>query len=90
MNISVNDKYRITSTPTSWQLEKRKADYKDGSERWEPLYYHSDFQGALVSVAELQIRLIPDSATVNEIKATLKEIKAECVTAVKVFGELVV
>jgi hypothetical protein len=52
------------------------------------LYFHTDFEAALVSVAELQIRLIPDAATTDEIKATLRNIRDECVTASEVFREL--
>ena len=88
MVIRVNDSWRITSNATCWQVEARKSDRKDGSERWESLYYHAEFEGALLSVAEVRIRLIPDSATVDEIRASLKEIKAECITAAKVFQEL--
>jgi hypothetical protein len=88
MIIKVNKNYRIISNPTCWQVEQRKSDRKDGSARWEPLYYHTDFQGALISVAELQIRTIPDAATAEEIKATLRTIRDECVAASKVFREL--
>ena len=88
MIIRVSDKYRIASTPASWQVEKRHTNRKDGSERWEPLTYHVDFRSALVSLAEYQIRTIEDSATVDEIKASLREIKSECVTACNVFREL--
>ena len=90
MIIRVNDKYRITSNSNCWQVEKRKSDRKNGSERWQPLYYHADLEGALVSLAELQIRLIPDGATVEEIKARLGEIRDECVTASKLLLELCV
>ena len=54
------------------------------------LHYHTDFQSALISVAELQIRTIPDAATAEEIKATLGTIRDECVTASEVFRGLLV
>ena len=88
MIIEVNSEYRITSSPTCWQVEKRKSDRKDGTERWEPLTYHVDFKSALVSLAEYRIRTIADSATVDEIKATLRTIRDECVSASEVFQEL--
>jgi len=88
MVIRVNDSWRITSNATCWQVEARKSDRKDGSERWEPLTYHVDFENALVSLAEYRIRSIADSATTDEIKATLRTIRDECVTASKVFQEL--
>jgi len=47
-----------------------------------------DFENALVSLAEYRIRSIADSASVDEIKVTLNEIKCECVSAAKVFREL--
>jgi len=90
MIIRVNAKWRIVSTSTCWQVEARKSERKDGSERWEPLTYHADFRSALVSLAEYQVRTIEDSATVEEVKASLKEIKGECVTASEVFRELAV
>ena len=90
MIIEVNSEYRITSNPTCWQVEKRKSDRKDGTERWEPLTYHSEFRSALVSLAEYRIRTIADSANVAEIRVILKNIRDECVTASKVFLELLV
>ena len=88
MIIEVNSEYRITSNPTCWQVEKRKSDRKDGTERWEPLTYHVDFKNALVSLAEYQIRTIEDSATVDEINNTLMAIKGEVLSAAQVFLEL--
>jgi hypothetical protein len=88
MIIRVNDRYRITSHPSHWQVEELKGKRKDGSERWEPLYYHADFRSAMVSLAEYEIRSIEDSATVDEIKATLRAIRDECVTTSEVFREL--
>ena len=88
MIIEVNKNYRITSNPTCWQVEKRKSDRKDGTERWEPLTYRSEFRSALVSLAEYRIRTIEDSATVDEIRATLRTIRDQCVTAAEVFREL--
>jgi hypothetical protein len=69
-------------------MEKRKPDRKDGSERWEPSTYHSDFRSALVSLAEYRIRTIADSAAVDEIKSTLKEIRAEVIFSAEVFTDL--
>jgi hypothetical protein len=88
MIIEVNSEYRITSSPTCWQIEQRKSDRKDGTERWEPLTYHVDFKSALVSLAEYRIQIIADSATVDKIKSALKEIKSECLSAAEVFREL--
>ena len=88
MIIEVNSEYRITSSPTCWQIEQRKSDRKDGTERWEPLTYHVDFKSALVSLAEYQIRTVADSASLDEIKATLRTIRDECVSAAEVFKEL--
>jgi hypothetical protein len=88
MIIEVNKNYRITSNPTCWQVEKRKSDRKDGTERWEPLTYHVDFKNALVSLVEYRIRTIEDNACVDEIKSTLKEIKAEVISSVEVFTDL--
>ena len=88
MVIRVNDSWRITSNATCWQVEARKSDRKDGSERWEPLTYHVDFENALVSLVEYRIRSITDSASVDEIQASLGEIKCECVSAAEVFREL--
>jgi len=70
------------------QVEKRKSDRRDGSERWEPLTYHVDFKSALVSLAEYRVRTIADSASVDEIESTLREIKAEVVSSAEVFREL--
>jgi hypothetical protein len=88
MIIEVNSEYRIASNPTCWQVEKRKSDRKDGTERWEPLTYHSEFRSVLVSLAEYRIRIIEDSATVDEIRSTLKEIKAEVISSAEVFTDL--
>ena len=88
MIIEVNSEYRITSNPTCWQVEKRKSDRKDGTERWEPLTYHVDFKSALVSLAEYRIRTIADSAAVDEIKSTLKEIRTEVISSAEVFTDL--
>lgn len=88
MIIEVNSEYRITSSSNCWQIEQRKSDRKDGAERWDPLTYHVDFKSALVSLAEYKIRTIADSATTDEIKATLRTIRGECITASKVFREL--
>ncbi len=90
MIIRVNDRYRIVSASTCWQVEQRKSDRRDGSERWEPLTYHVDFENALVSLAEYRIRSITDSATADEIKVALRQIRDECISAAEVFRELAV
>jgi hypothetical protein len=87
MIIEVNSEYRITSNPTCWQVEQRKSDRKDGTERWEPLTHHVDFKSALVSLADYQIRLI-DSSIPDEIKSAIGEIKDEVLSAAEVFREL--
>jgi hypothetical protein len=58
-----------------------------GKHGWRPLYYCVDFEGALVALAEVRIRLI-DSSVFDEIKAELAVIRDECVSASKVFLEL--
>ena len=78
MIIPINDKWRIASTPTCYQVEKRTANRKSGSERWEPIYFCVDFENALVALAELRIRLI-DSSVTEEIKAAIREIRDECI-----------
>jgi hypothetical protein len=88
MVIPVNKKYRITSDSRCWQVQKRKADRKD-AERWDPIYFCVDFENALVSLAELRIRLI-DSSVLEEIKAAIRDIRDECVTAAEMFRELAV
>ena len=88
MIIEINNNYRITSNPTCWQVEKRKSERKDRSERWEPLTYHVDFKSALVSLAEYRIRTIDNSEILDEIKSALKEIKAEVISSAEMFREL--
>ena len=88
MIIRVDKNYRITSNPTCWQVEKRKSDRKDGSERWESLTYHVDFKSALVSLAEYRIRTIDNSEILDEIQSTLREIKVEVISRAEVFREL--
>jgi hypothetical protein len=87
--IQVNDKYRISSDSNSWTVQRYVGKRKDGKHEWEGLYYCVDFESALVSLAEYRIRTIADSATVDEIKATLRIIRDECVSAAEVFRELV-
>ena len=91
MIIQVNDKYRISSTATCWQVEKYKGKRKDtGKDKWEPITHHVDFKSALVSFAEYRIRSIADYSTVDEIKSTIRQIRDECLSAADVFRELVV
>ena len=88
MIIPVNDKYRITSNPTCWQVEQYRGSKKDRGEYWEPLSYHVDFKSALVSLAELRIRLI-DSCVPDEIIAAIKKIRDEVISSSEVFKKLV-
>ena len=83
MIIPVNKKWRITSDSRCWQVEKYRGQRKD-AERWEPRYFCVDFENALISLAELRIRLI-DSSVPEEIKAAIRDIRDECVTAAEMF-----
>ncbi len=88
MVISVNKQYRITSDSSCWTVQRYAGKRKDGEDEWQGLYYCVDFESALVSLAEYRIRTIADSATVDEIRATLRTIRDECLTAVDVFRKL--
>ena len=88
MVVAVNDTHRISSDRNSWTVQRYAGKRKDGKDEWESLYYCVDFKSALSSLAEYRIRTIADSFTVDEIKATLRTIRDECVTASEVFREL--
>jgi hypothetical protein len=83
MVIRVNDEFRITSSSACWQIEKRV------SGGWRPITFHTEFKYALRSLAEYRVRLIADAAKVEEIKATLGEIREEALKASAVFAESV-
>ena len=89
MVVATNDTYRISSDRNCWTVQRYSGKRKDGKDEWESLYYCADFQSALTALAELRIRLI-DSSVPDEIKATLREIKSECLTAAEAFKELAV
>ena len=85
MLIQVNDTFRISSDRNCWTVQRYAGKRKDGEDEWQGLYYCVDFESALVSLAEYRIRTIADSATIDEIKVTLKEIKADCKRAANLF-----
>lgn len=84
MVITLNKKYRITSNRHCWQLEQYMGKRKSGEERWEPVTYHVDFDGALKEAFDLQVRLI-DSSDPQEILECINTIRAEILDSVGVF-----
>ena len=89
MVIKVNDKYRIESDPHCWMVQRFKGIRKDtGKEDWKPLTYHTSFGNALESLSEYRIRVISDQATVDEVRATLRQIRDEALAALSLFREL--
>ena len=85
MLIQVNDTFRISSDRNCWTVQRYAGKRKDGEDEWENLYYCTDFGSALASLGEYLVRSIPDTATIDEIRATLKEIKADCKRAANLF-----
>lgn len=68
-------------------MEKRKGKTKEGEDRWEPILFHTDLKSALVSLTELQIRLI-DSSVPEEIIASIARIKDEVISSMDTFRQL--
>ena len=52
-----------------------KGKGKDGSERWEALYYPADFRRSRVSLAEDENGSLEDFATVDGVKGSLRAIR---------------
>ncbi len=87
VKIQVSDDYRIESDSHCWMVQVNKGIRKDTTEvYWKPITFHVDFESALTSLAQHQIRRIADDATAEKIKRTLKVIKDEAREALRIFN----
>jgi hypothetical protein len=87
--IRVNDKYRIHGTESCWQVEEFGGTNKDGTPRWKTLTWYVGLENAVASLADQRIRSIPDSALVDEVMKTLREIRQDVLGALTPFKKAV-
>lgn len=79
MEIPVGKKWRIKSTPTSYDVEHMEG--KKGKETWKTKYSYTTLQGAAQAFFEMKVRAI-ESSDAAEIIAAMEKIKNKLIKAI--------
>lgn len=79
MEIKVGKKWRIKSTPSSWDVDHMEG--KKGKEAWKTKYSCVDLQGAVQVFFDMKVRAI-ESSDADQIVKSMARIKKNLAKAI--------